>query len=93
VGILTGLLTLPLAPVRGTVWIAERIAEEAERQLDEEPAVRRALDDLQTAYELGEVDEATFERREDELLRRLIELRTPVEPATADDDEDDEVLS
>jgi hypothetical protein len=89
VGLLTGLLTLPLAPVRGTIWIAERIAEEAERQLDEEPAVRRALDDLQTAYELGEMDEATFERREDELLRRLIELRTPVEPAAADD----EVLS
>ena len=88
-GLLTGLLTLPLAPVRGTIWIAERIAEEAERQLDEEPAVRRALDDLQTAYELGEVDEETFERREDELLRRLIELRTPVEPAGADD----EVLS
>jgi hypothetical protein len=89
VGLLTGLLTLPLAPVRGTIWVAERIAEEAERQLDEEPAVRRALDDLQTAYELGEVDEATFERREDELLRRLIELRTRVEPAAADD----EVLS
>jgi len=89
VGLLTGLLTLPLAPVRGTIWIAERIAEEVDRELDEEPAVRRALDDLQTAYELGEVDDATFERREDELLRRLIGLRTPAEPATADD----EVLS
>ena len=74
-GLLTGLLTLPLAPVRGTVWIAERIAEEAERQLDEEPAVRRQLEELQTAHELREVDDETFERLEDELLRRLIEIR------------------
>ena len=74
-GLLTGLLTLPLAPVRGTVWIAEQIAEEAERQLDEEPAVRRELEALQTAHELGEVDGETFERLEDELLRRLIEIR------------------
>jgi hypothetical protein len=85
-GILTGLLTLPLAPVRGTIWVAERIAEEAERQLDEEPAVRRALDELQTAYELGEIDEASFERREDELLRRLIEIRTAADAAEADNE-------
>ena len=26
-GLITGLLTLPLAPVRGTVWLAERIQE------------------------------------------------------------------
>jgi len=31
VGLITGLLTLPLAPVRGTVWLAERIQEQAER--------------------------------------------------------------
>jgi hypothetical protein len=85
-GLLTGLLTLPLAPVRGTIWVAERIAEEAERQLDEEPAVRRALDELQTAYELGEIDEASFERREDELLRRLIEIRTAADAAEADNE-------
>ena len=26
-GLITGLLTLPLAPVRGTVWLAERILD------------------------------------------------------------------
>ena len=31
-GLFTGLLTLPLAPVRGTVWIAEQLAAEAERE-------------------------------------------------------------
>ena len=28
-GLLTGLLTLPLAPVRGTIWIAEQLALQA----------------------------------------------------------------
>ena len=35
-GLITGLLTLPLAPVRGTVWIAERIQEQAEAELYDE---------------------------------------------------------
>jgi len=35
VGLISGLLTLPLVPVRGTVWIAERLQEQAERELRE----------------------------------------------------------
>ena len=33
-GLISGLLMLPLAPVRGVAWIGEQIAEEADRQLD-----------------------------------------------------------
>jgi hypothetical protein len=84
-GLLTGLLTLPLAPVRGTVWIAERLAEEAERQLDEEPAIRRALDHLQVSYELGELGDEEFEQREDELLQQLIDVRAAAQAAEAED--------
>jgi hypothetical protein len=74
-GLLTGLLTLPLAPVRGTVWLAERIAEEAARELDEELRTRRELERLQLAYEAGELEKDDFVRQEDELLERLIELQ------------------
>src|SRR5207247_11186785 len=42
-GLFTGLLTLPLAPVRGTVWIAEQLAAEAERELREAQSPRRRL--------------------------------------------------
>jgi hypothetical protein len=31
-GLISGLLTLPLAPVRGTAWIAERVQEQAEAE-------------------------------------------------------------
>jgi len=71
VGILTGLLTLPLAPVRGTIWIAEQLAAEAERQLDDESTIRRLLIEAERDLEIGRLTEAEFEAVEDELLDRL----------------------
>ena len=70
-GLLTGLLTLPLAPVRATAWIAEQLAAEAERQLSDESGIRRDLAQLEASYELGELDERAYREREDELLDRL----------------------
>ena len=70
-GILTGLLTLPLAPVRGTIWIAEQLAAEAERQLDDESTIRRLLIEAERDLEIGRLTEAEFEAVEDELLDRL----------------------
>ena len=72
-GLITGLLTLPLAPVRGVMWVGEQIAEEAERELDEQRSVRRALAQLEADLEMGRIGEDEFERREDELLERLEE--------------------
>jgi hypothetical protein len=70
-GMLSGVLLLPLAPLRGTIWIAERLAEYAEGQLDDEPAIRRLLLEAEGALESGELSEAEFDRIEDELLDRL----------------------
>ena len=70
-GLLTGLLTLPLAPVRGTIWVAERLLEEAERQLNDPAALEQQLLEAEEHYERGEISAEEFERIEDELLRRL----------------------
>jgi hypothetical protein len=70
-GLFTGLLTLPLAPVRGTVWIAEQLATVAERELDDEQAVRRLLVEAEIEFEAGRISQEEFERVEDELLERL----------------------
>jgi len=74
-GLITGLLTLPLAPVRGVAWIGEQIAEEAERELDDEARIRRELGRLQMEHELGDLDDEQFARREDELLEQLEQLK------------------
>jgi hypothetical protein len=73
VGLFTGLLTLPLAPVRGTVWVAEQIAAEAERELREQKSVRRRLAEVERQFELGVLTVEEYEAIEDELLDQLEE--------------------
>jgi gas vesicle protein GvpG len=70
-GLLTGLLTLPLAPVRGTVWIAEQLLEEAERELNDPVLIERQLDEAEAALERGELTQEEFDDLEEELLLRL----------------------
>jgi hypothetical protein len=70
-GLLSGLVLLPLAPLRGTIWLAERLAAYAEEQLDDERAIRDLLLEAEAALEAGDLSEAEFDRIEDELLDRL----------------------
>jgi hypothetical protein len=65
------LLTLPLAPVRGTVWIAERLLEEAERELSDPAAIEQQLAAAERAHERGELTDDELADIEDELVRRL----------------------
>ena len=74
-GLISGLLTLPLAPVRGTVWIAERILEQAEAELDDEGAIVAQLMEIDAAREAGEISEQEAADSEDILLERLIAIR------------------
>ena len=74
-GLLTALVTLPLAPVRGTIWIAEVLLEEAERQMRDPAVVEQQLLEAEEAYERGELTEEEFAEIEDELLGRLLSRR------------------
>jgi hypothetical protein len=74
-GLFTGLLTLPLAPVRGTMWIAEKLQEQAELELYDESAIEAGLFELQAAREGGLYSEDEIEQAEDALIERLMELR------------------
>ncbi len=70
-GLLSGVLLLPLAPLRGTIWLAERLAAYAEAELGDERTVRRLLLHAEGALEPGEIDEAGYEPVEDELAARV----------------------
>ena len=83
-GLLSGLLLLPLAPVRGTMWIAERLLEQAEQELDPERRARLQLQALQVALDLGELTPEEYEREEDFVFSELEEARAP---ARADDND------
>jgi hypothetical protein len=70
-GLITGLITLPLAPVRGVAWIGEQVAEQAAQELDAESRIRRELGRVEIEHELGNLTTAEFEVREDALLEEL----------------------
>lgn len=74
-GIFTGLITLPLAPVRGTAWLAQKIADEAERQLYDEGHLRRELMQLELDRDDGLVDDEQYAARLDALLEAITHAR------------------
>ena len=71
-GLITGILGLPLAPLRGTVALAEQIRQQAEEEFYDPARIRADLDRVQAMREAGELseDEATY--WEDVLLERLM---------------------
>jgi hypothetical protein len=74
-GLFTGLLLLPLAPVRGTAWLAEVIQDQAEGQLYDEDAIRGQLIEIEEARQTGEYDEQELTAAEDALIERLVAAR------------------
>ncbi|MEK0098123.1 gas vesicle protein GvpG [Streptomyces sp. A475] len=74
-GLFTQLVTLPLAPVRGVIWTVDRVLEAAEKEYYDPAPVQAELAELERQLLSGQIDEETFDRREDELLDRLEEIR------------------
>ena len=70
-GLITGLLTLPLAPVRGTIWVAEQLTAEAERQMREARSPRRRLIEAERRLELGLLTVDEYEAIEEDALDAL----------------------
>nr|WP_202558659.1 gas vesicle protein GvpG [Streptomyces sp. SID5789] len=73
-------MLLPLAPVRGTAWIADHLLQEARRQFHDPRAVQARLAALNRALDEGAIDEAAFEREEERLLALLERRARPARP-------------
>jgi hypothetical protein len=71
-GLITGLITLPLAPVRGTIWLAEKLQEQAEAEFYDERAINAQLLEIEAAREAGEIGDDEAAAAEDVLLERMI---------------------
>ena len=78
-GLLSGILTLPLAPVRGVVWVADQLADAAVREMCDPAAVRGRLAALSRSLEAGEIELEEFEAEEE----RLLDLLERCPPGTA----------
>lgn len=71
-GLFTGLLGLPLAPLRGVVWVGEQLRDQAHAKLYDPVSIRRQVDELEQAYERGEITEEERDEQQEILLDRLI---------------------
>ncbi|HET7195130.1 MAG TPA: gas vesicle protein GvpG [Nocardioides sp.] len=74
-GLISGIFTAPLAPIKGVVWVAEQVHDQAMRELYDPESIQRSLDQVQLDREMGVIDDDEADRREDELLERLIEAK------------------
>jgi len=71
-GLLGKLLTLPvMGPIKGLMWIAEKVVEQADREAYNEDSVRGQLMELELHLDLGEITEEEYAVAEEELLARL----------------------
>ena len=60
-----------LSPLKGLIWLSEKINDVAQREFSDEGLIKERLMDLQLRFELDEMDEETYTRQEKELLERL----------------------
>ncbi len=72
-------------PAQSLLWLAEQIRERAEAQLDSKENLQKELTALQIQLDLGEIDEETYTRREEEILLAL-EALSQAEAGSADED-------
>ena len=64
-----------LAPLKGVIFIAKKINEVLEKETSDEGSVKERLMALQLKFEMDEIDEEEYDKREDELLKLLENIR------------------
>lgn len=81
---LTQLLLAPITgPIGGVLWIAQKIQEQVDQQVDDKDNLHKRLLSLQLAFDMGEIPEDEFEEQEEELLLAIEALE---EESTSDND-------
>jgi hypothetical protein len=75
-GLITGLLKLPLAPVTGTIAVAEQVRRQAEEEFYDAGKIAAELKDVEARRADGLLTAEEATTLEDELVDRLIEGRS-----------------
>ena len=71
-GLLSAVFGAPLAPLKGTVWVAEQVRGEAEKRYFDPGAIRRQLEEVAGARERGSISDDEADALERELVGRLL---------------------
>jgi len=76
-GIFSGILMLPLAPVRGVIRLGEVIQGQVEQELRNPANTRRQLEELEEARERGEISADEEKQVQEQILETRIKPGTP----------------
>jgi len=66
---------LLLAPLKGVIFIAEKINEVIQKETSDEGSIKERLMSLQLKFEMDEISEEEYDQKEDELLNLLANIR------------------
>ncbi|MBU4299012.1 gas vesicle protein GvpG [Patescibacteria group bacterium] len=65
-----------LAPIKGIVWVAEKVRDMAVEELEDTPEkLQRELLDLQMALETEQISETEHQKKEKDILERFESLK------------------
>ncbi|PKV81848.1 gas vesicle protein GvpG [Nocardia fluminea] len=70
-GLITSLLGLPLAPVRGVIWLSEVIQDQVEQQLRDPAVLSGELEEIDRAAEDGRLTEEERTAAQQAVLDRM----------------------
>jgi gluconate kinase len=74
-GLITGLLGLPLAPLKGVVAAAEQVRRRAEEEFYDPATIRRQIENVERMRAGGVLSEDEATAWEDALVERLLVAR------------------
>lgn len=71
-GLIREIVLLPAAPVRFSVWVAQKVAEQAEQEHFSTGAGVRKLQEIESAREQGRIDEEKAAELEGQVLEQQL---------------------
>jgi Gas vesicle protein G len=76
-GLIKELVLLPGAPLRFTVWVADKVSEEADRKEYSPAAGVQKIEEIEEKRERGEIDEEEAAEIEGKILEQQVERARP----------------
>ena len=64
-----------MAPIKGIIFLAEKINEVVEKETSYEGSIKERLMELQLKFEMDEISEVEYDQKEDDLLKLLENIR------------------
>lgn len=79
-GIFSALVGLPLAPVRGVLWIADIVRQQVEEEMYSPTAIRSQLEEIEEKRAAQQISDGEAKDAEAEILSRVTGRRTTAQP-------------